>query len=402
MALLLGASPVPAQETPAAVTETVPVETEPQLARPAPDQDAPVIQLALLLDTSSSMSGLIDQAKTQLWQIVNEFIAAKQEGKTPVVQVALFEYGNNQLPAESQWIRKWQPLTRDLDKISESLFALKASRVSGGNEYCGTTIQRAAQELDWSPDSNTYKAIFIAGNESFSQGEVAPLAACQEALGRGVLVNTIHCGSESAGINNGWKDAALRSDGDYLFIDHNHVVAQIDAPQDEAIVRLNRELNRTYVAFGLAADRFQANQIAQDNNAAGIAVGNLASRARTKASANYYNAAWDLVDASAVEGFQWAELKKEQLPEAMQTWSTDELKAHVEKKREARGKLQKDILALTAEREKFVAEKRSQLEADNSLGEAVKTAVRKQAANKGVQFLDGGEAKASGGSKIAN
>ncbi|RPI65426.1 MAG: hypothetical protein EHM44_00590, partial [Ignavibacteriales bacterium] len=30
------------------------------------------IQLALLLDTSNSMDGLIDQAKSQLWKIVNE------------------------------------------------------------------------------------------------------------------------------------------------------------------------------------------------------------------------------------------------------------------------------------------------------------------------------------------
>jgi len=31
---------------------------------------APTVQLALLLDTSNSMDGLIDQAKTQLWKIV--------------------------------------------------------------------------------------------------------------------------------------------------------------------------------------------------------------------------------------------------------------------------------------------------------------------------------------------
>ena len=31
----------------------------------------PVVQLAILLDTSGSMSGLIEQAKTQLWASVN-------------------------------------------------------------------------------------------------------------------------------------------------------------------------------------------------------------------------------------------------------------------------------------------------------------------------------------------
>ena len=46
---------------------------------PAKDQ---TIMIALLLDTSNSMDGLIDQAKSQLWKIVNEVAAAKSgDGK---------------------------------------------------------------------------------------------------------------------------------------------------------------------------------------------------------------------------------------------------------------------------------------------------------------------------------
>ena len=55
-------------------------------------EERPVIQIAILLDNSGSMQGLIQQAKTQIWQIVNEFIAAKQDGKTPRVQVAVQRY----------------------------------------------------------------------------------------------------------------------------------------------------------------------------------------------------------------------------------------------------------------------------------------------------------------------
>ena len=32
----------------------------------------PKVEMAILLDTSGSMEGLIEQAKSQLWQIVNE------------------------------------------------------------------------------------------------------------------------------------------------------------------------------------------------------------------------------------------------------------------------------------------------------------------------------------------
>ena len=49
------------------------------------------IQLALLLDTSNSMDGLIDQAKSQLWKIVNELATSKKSGKPIDFYVALYE-----------------------------------------------------------------------------------------------------------------------------------------------------------------------------------------------------------------------------------------------------------------------------------------------------------------------
>jgi hypothetical protein len=40
-----------------------------------------IVQLAILLDTSNSMDGLIDQAKSQLWKIVNEMSRSKKGGR---------------------------------------------------------------------------------------------------------------------------------------------------------------------------------------------------------------------------------------------------------------------------------------------------------------------------------
>src|SRR2546422_11709187 len=75
----------------------------------------PLVQIAILLDTSNSMDGLIEQAKSQLWKISNEFIKARQEGVAPEVQVALYEYGKSSLDRESGWIRQILPLTTELD-----------------------------------------------------------------------------------------------------------------------------------------------------------------------------------------------------------------------------------------------------------------------------------------------
>jgi hypothetical protein len=109
-------------------------------------EEKPLVQMAILLDTSSSMSGLINQARTELWAIVNEFIFAKRNGKEPELQVALYEYGKSSLLAKEGYIRMIVPLTTDLDKISEELFALGTN---GGNEYCGWVIKEATQALEW-------------------------------------------------------------------------------------------------------------------------------------------------------------------------------------------------------------------------------------------------------------
>ena len=138
------------------------------------------MQLAILLDTSNSMDGLIAQAKTQLWNIVNEFATAKQDGKAPHVQVALYQYGNNGLSEKKGWVQQVVPLTDDLDKLSEQLFSLKTN---GGEEYCGWVIRDAVKGTRSGIDSpKTYKAIFIAGNEPFTQGPVSYVESCKGAI----------------------------------------------------------------------------------------------------------------------------------------------------------------------------------------------------------------------------
>ncbi|MBP8213089.1 MAG: VWA domain-containing protein, partial [Saprospiraceae bacterium] len=104
------------------------------------------IQVALLLDTSNSMDGLIEQAKSRLWNIINTLTTLKYDGKEPQIEIALYEYGNDGLSSANNFIRQVAPLTTDLDLISEKLFAL---RTNGGSEYCGAVIQNAVKTLKW-------------------------------------------------------------------------------------------------------------------------------------------------------------------------------------------------------------------------------------------------------------
>src|SRR5690606_35943023 len=122
------------------------------------------IQVALLLDTSSSMDGLIDQAKSRLWSIVNTLTTLRYHGQMPTIEISLYEYGNDGLSTETGFIRQVTPLTTDLDLLSEKLFALKTN---GGSEFCGQVIQTSIQDLKWDANKNSMKLIYIAGNEPF-------------------------------------------------------------------------------------------------------------------------------------------------------------------------------------------------------------------------------------------
>jgi hypothetical protein len=353
----------------------------------APKAEAPVVQIAILLDNSGSMSGLITQAKSQLWSIVNEFISAKQDGKAPRVQVALFEYGVNDLGEEVGYIRKLSDLTDDLDKLSEQLFSI-STRTSGSQEFCGMVLKDAVDKLDWDKSSKTYKAIFIAGNEPFTQGPVPYASACKSAISKGIIVNTIHCGSDVEGVKGKWQDAAALADGKYLLIDHNAAVAAIAAPQDKEIAQLSSKLNETYVRYGANGLSGKQRQEMQDLNAAAApaAATVVTARAVAKASANYDNGTWDLVDRAKQKDFDVTKVKDEELPADMRKLTSEEKKDYLAKKTAERTEIQKRIGELAKERDAFVASKTQQASKDSTLGKAVTGAVRAQAEKKGVTF----------------
>lgn len=356
----------------------------PALAKePAPDQalpDKPLVQIAILLDTSGSMSGLINQARTQLWTIVNEFARAKQGGQTPRLEVALYEYGHSNLSAGDGYIRQVLPLTDDLDKVSEQLFTLSTN---GGEEYCGHAIQSATKGLAWSDSAKVYRAIFIAGNEPFTQGTVDYKQSCREAIGRGIIVNTIHCGTEAEGRSTGWPDGAKLADGQALNIDQNRAVLAIKAPQDEEIMRLSTELNSTYIAYGQAGEESQSRQKQQDTAAAAMPeAGSGVQRSISKAQPVYQNATWDLVDATKENKIKLDEIDAKELPENMRSMTSGQRKAHVEEQAKKRADIQKQINDLGAQRDQYVAEKRraEATSGADTLDAAMLKAVREQLA----------------------
>ncbi len=345
--------------------------------------DRSTIKVALLLDTSNSMDGLINQAKAQLWEVVNELSYAKCEGDTPNLEIALYQYGNDGLSYDNGHIEQLIPFTRDLDEISEKLFALTTN---GGKEYCGAVIQTSVEELKWGNNKEDLKMIFIAGNEPFTQGKVNFRDAITNAKENDISINTIFCGNYDQGISGSWKEGADLGNGDYMTINHNKKIVHIVTPYDDEIIILNKKLNKTYVRYGSRGVEKLKMQSEQDYNASKLDKEVAVKRAVSKSSKLYKNSSWDLVDAIEEDEISVAEIKKNELPLELQNKTEKEIKIYIGEKAIEREAIQKEINELNKKRAAFVAKKQQSKSKDNELEGALKTAIKTQAKKKNYSW----------------
>lgn len=326
------------------------------IAQPEPlninQQNSRKIQVAILFDASNSMDGLLEQAKSRLWNIVNELGTLRYQGQVPSIEISLYKYGHSELSATSNYIQQLVPLSTDLDLISKQLFEIKTN---GGDEYCGAVIGTALFELNWSTNLSDLKMIYIAGNEPFNQGGIDYKEVCKNAATRQIFVNTIYCGDHAQGIREFWFDGAQIGLGDYFNINSNKAVVHIETPYDLKINAYNDSLNRTYLEYGTLGKEKKAEQVHQDVNAGILAPSTMTERSIAKSSANYMNYHWDLVDADK-KGIDITKLKEDELPEELKGKTEEEKKAYIERKKLEREKYQAEINKMAKDRQTFIDE----------------------------------------------
>lgn len=345
--------------------------------------DYRLVQIALLLDTSNSMDGLINQAKSQLWRIVNEMSRMHKRGEHIRLQVALYEYGNNSLSPSSGYIRQVTPFTGDLDLLSESLFSLDTN---GGSEYCGHVIGSSLNRLHWNSSREGLKLIYIAGNEPFNQGDVSYEAACRWAAERDVTVNAIYCGDYRTGVDTFWKRGAEIGRGSYFSIDSDMATQGIVTPYDQDLMLLNSRINTTYVPYGREGKARQARQTQQDMNAAALSAPVAAERAASKGSKLYGASGWDLVDALDSKTLRADRLERESLPDELKGKTRKEIEGYVEKKKLERDALKQQIADLGRKREEWVQQKEQETAGSQSLGAVILKDLHTRAAAKNFGF----------------
>ncbi len=355
--------------------------------------DSNLIQVALLLDTSGSMKGLIDQAKCQLWNVVSDLEKAKKSSQPIKLQIALYQFGiskNEGGTEENGYLKKVVGFTDNLDHLSSKLFALHVG--NGGREYYGEVIKAASDHLSWSSSPDVYKVVFVAGNETFNQGHVSFSDISEHIKRKSITVNTIYCGPEKkAGEFEEWKTATRSVHGLFRQIDHNHHLPEIETPFDKPMRDLNAKLNETFVWFGEGSQHAASNQHQQDANALDLSDHAFAARMSAKIGHLYHHVNHDLIDAIQHGKVDPSKMKVDQMPPLLASLDAEVRKKLISDKTMDRQVIRRKMADLISKRHRFLEMKMSEshdlkFDGDKVLGAALSKAIRKQAKSKGYSF----------------
>jgi hypothetical protein len=354
-------------------------------AADAPARGKP-IDVVLCLDVSSSMQGLIGAAKLKLWDIVNDLGKIKP---TPNLRVGLYSYGHTTYDAARGWVRKEADLTNDLDMVYQKLNALT---INGGEEYVARVCRDALEEQKWAEGADVLKVIFVCGNEPASQDPQVKLPAVGElAVKKGVVINTIFCGQAQSHDAADWKEFAKLARGRFASIDHNRGTVAIATPMDKELEQLSSQLNSTYIVYGKEGKEKAKNQLAQDANALQQGAPVAAARGVSKASGLYRNDSWDLVDRLKNDPkFDVKKVPTEELCDELKNMKPEVREKYVKEMLARRETLQKQINELNVRRSEYLNQemKKKPSAADKAFDEAVRGALRQQAADKGIKIPD--------------
>lgn len=391
---------------------------------------APTADIAIVLDTSGSMGGLIKQVRDGLWKTLNSLGELKKGEEKAKVRLALYEYGSGVVPMEANFIQLLTPLTTDHTKLAQALFATEAA---GGTEYSGVALQMATRDLDWSTVSEDFRSIVIAGNETIHQGPVNPLDSAKGALDNDILVNTVFAGAQTIQLPNfggggfcggfnspfcpptnepqepqepqdpkpnpiflEWKEMAQAGGGQTLNIDHNQSTPYIESPFDADIVKLTEKVNTTFLPFGEKGQEEFQRMIDLDRNIRTSGAGTYMDWGNYRGGSFGVStqSSWDLVSLAIEDQEKLEEtllkLEDKELPESLKGKTLAEKLSLVAAQVKARKALESEIATLRAKRAEFVEEELRNLNAqgEKTFSDAIKQIIIDQLKAKGFSIQE--------------
>ncbi len=358
--------------------------TEKSALLPPRAAEPPRIEAVFVLDTTGSMSGLIEGAKRKIWSIANEMASADP---TPEIRIGLIGYRDR----GDAYVTRRLDLTRDLDAIYAQLQSFAAAGGGDGPESVNQALHEAVTRFSWSDDAGVYRVIFLVGDappHMDYDNEVQYPETVRRALARGIAVNAVQCGTWNE-TERVWKEIARAGEGSFAAIAQDGAMAAIETPMDARLAALSEELAGTVLPYGDASEQRELRhklRLAAEASAP-------AAAARLsyldKSGEGAVSGRADLVDAVKSGKVKLDELDNDELPEPMQSMDAPQRDAYVQQVLEQRDAIQERISALVKQRDAYVKSELDRLEAEgagDSFDRKVGEMIRSQASRVGIRY----------------
>ena len=347
----------------------------------------PLVEVVFVLDTTSSMGGLIDAAKQNIWSIASRMASAQPQPELRIGLVAFRDRGDD-------YVTRVIDLSDDLDSMYATLMDFAPQGGGDGPESVNQALYDAVHRVSWSQSPDAYRVIFLVGDAEPHMDypdDVKYPVTLAAATARGIVVNTIQAG-ENAGTQAAWMQIAQANQGAYFKVSQGGDAIALATPFDADMARLSRELDETRLFYGDADTQARAvgKTAAAEKLHAGGSVGTIAQRAAFNASeagARNFLGEKELVEDVASGRVDLASLDRAELPAEIRELPAEAQQARVVETKRKRDALSADLNALAEQRQNYIEEQLSKdADAAQSLDFQILDTVRAQAAKKGLSY----------------
>jgi hypothetical protein len=340
------------------------------------------VELVFVLDTTGSMSGLIEGAKRKIWFVANEIMKSERRPELRVGLVAYRDKGD-------AYITKALPLTDDLDKVYETLMAYRADGGGDGPEHVNAGLYDAVHKMQWSGGKDVLKLIFLVGDApphmDYSD-DVKHTKTSQVAVRQNIYINTLQCGADPA-TTRAWTKIARNSEGRYAAIPQDGGVVAIATPFDDELGRLADKLDDTELTYGTRARK--DSRRAMKARTSSLAKAGPASTAADRALVKGKMAApaeADFVERVARDEGAYDKVADDDLPDELQGKTRAEQKRIVAERVMKREEIRKQIATLEKKREAHISKERAKKKGKDAFDLEVVETIKAEAAERGMSL----------------
>lgn len=333
------------------------LKIEPVICRFPAHRPGSRLEMVFVIDTTGSMSGLLDAAKERIWGIVNKVM--REQNTT--VRVGLVPYRDR----GDVYLTRVMPLTSDLDEVYMTLMNYDAAGGGDGPEDVRRALADAVHSGGWSeaaPDLS--QIIFLVGDAPpHNDYDDSPdtLVTASLAAREGIVVNTIQC-RFSGDTERAWRAIAASGHGKYFAIGEDGGRRAITTPYDDELADLATKLGATFTPYGfgtgsdgddLRAQALEATNALEAHVAASAPPPAKAERAINKAiSSEAY--VGDLLQEIENGSISIDAIDTAQLPKDLRGLAPYDQQVEIERRLATRRDLRHQILVLSKQRDSFL------------------------------------------------